>query len=91
MSGAAFPLSSGGGAVWRSNSLGRGAFTPARFGLVLFFWEPASPKRVGGRQYDHDQKEEEAKLSTREEAEESRTTEREEEGSPLNLTKLNFS
>ena len=36
--------------------LGRGAFSPAPFGPVFFFWEPAPPKGGGGRQ--HDQKRE---------------------------------
>ena len=36
-----------GGAAWPSPSLGRGAFTPARFGLVLFFRATSITQKSG--------------------------------------------
>ena len=82
LGGAASPLLFLRGAAWLPPSLGRGAFSPARFGLVLFSENQHHPKE--GEEGSTTTRRRRPSGSTQKEGRESRTTEREDEGPPLN-------
>ena len=83
LGGAAWLILSLSGAAWPPPSLGRGAFTFVPLGLVLFFLGTGPTQRMERKAARPKEGEGQAAPPARE-WRESRTTEREEEGPPLN-------